>query len=109
MNKFELITIVISAGLAGTALSVYLQGDLAMAFICAGASIKLIAALGNMARINFNDLLNASSVEELDALLMREKEKNKEKNKIFSWLSEFATYLILGGFFLLIIEAFQKI
>ena len=108
MNKFELITIIISAGLAGAGISVYMQGDLAMAFICVGASIKLIAGLGNMARINFNDLLNASSVEELDALLMKEREKNKEKNKIFTWLSEFATYLILGGFFLLIVEAFQK-
>lgn len=108
MNKFELITIIISAGLAGAGISVYMQGDLAMAFICVGASIKLIAGLGNMARININDLLNASSVEELDALLMKEREKNKEKNKIFSWLSEFATYLILGGFFLLIVEAFQK-
>ena len=106
MSRLELIVIILSAGLVGIGAAEFMQQNLGAAFMCVGASLKMLAGLGRMPVIDFEKLMNAKTVEEIDSVLEEQKAKNEEKKPWLRWISEFSTYLFLGGFFIFLVDSF---
>ena len=48
MSRLELIVIILSAGLVGIGAAEFMQQNLGAAFMCVGASLKMLAGLGRM-------------------------------------------------------------
>jgi len=105
VSNLELLVIVLSAALAGTGIAVFMQGDLGMALMCVGAALKMLSGLGRMPVIDFEKLMNTTSVEDLEAALEQQRDKNDQNKPWLAWISEFSTYLIIGGFFITIVDA----
>ncbi len=104
MSKFEFIVIFLSAAMAGTGVAMGMNDDWASAFLCVGAAIKMVTGLERMPIIDLQKIMNTTSADEMRELLEREREENDQKKPILAWMSEFATYLIFGGFFILMLE-----
>lgn len=103
---FEWVIIAISAPLAGIGVASYLDGNLSIAFITIGTSMKFVVAYFRTPKNLFKQDGYDGSFEEFTKRLGSFRQKLDNEQPMLRWLSDFATYVTLGGLVLLVFELF---
>lgn len=105
-DMFEWVIVGISAPLAGFALAMYLDDYASIAFIAGGTSLKFVTAYFRTPKNIFTDKGYEGTFEEFTKRLGSFRHQLDQDRPVWRWLSDFATYVTLGGLILFVIELF---
>ena len=102
-TTFEMLLIGLSAPMAGIGMGMLMNGSIGSAFMLLGASMKLVVAYFRTPKDLFDwDNFGGTFEDFKDRMEKIQNELDNEK-PLLGWLSDLATYMMLGGLFALLL------